>query len=124
VNGPQRVLAACWLVVAFLLLRMAWGGSLFGIVYVLNYNPPLVLIAGASTIAGALTVVLLLARRATPRALWLSIGLSFLAIPLSVVLATEDHGSAPAVGAASVIALALSLRTVTRRSSPTAPPRG
>jgi hypothetical protein len=101
---------------------MAWGGSLFGIVYVLNYNPPAVLIAGAATVIGALAVTILLARGATAWALWVSITLSFVAIPLSVVLATQDHGSAPVVGAASVIAMALSLRGAAARPSGASPP--
>jgi hypothetical protein len=115
-------IAACWLVVAFLLLRMAWGGSLFGIIYVLNYNPPAVLIAGGGTIVGALGAALLVARRASHLALWISIAIAFLAIPLSVVLATEDHGSAPAVGAAAVIAMALSLRGIAARPTEDSPP--
>jgi hypothetical protein len=123
VSRPFRIaVAACWLVVAFLLLRMAWGGSLFGIVYVVNFTHPAVLVAGAATIVGALLVAVLLARGASTRAPWFSIGLSCLAIPLSLVLATLDHGSAPAVGAAAAIAMALSLRRVLNSASSASPP--
>jgi len=115
-------LAACWLVVAFLLLRMAWGGSLFGIVYVLNYTSPAILIAGAVTIVAAVAVVILLARSAIGWALWTSVALSFIAIPLSVILSTQDHGSAPAITAAAVIAMTLALRGVTSLASEPSPP--
>ena len=105
-------IAACWLVVAFLLLRMAYGGSLFGILYVIRHDHPAVLIADAVTIMGAFAVAILLARGATRWALRVSIALAFLAIPLSLLLVTQDHGSAPVVGAAAVVALALSLRAL------------
>ena len=116
-------IAACWLVVAFLLLRMAYGGSLFGILYVIHHDHPAVLIADAVTIVGAMAVAILLARNATRWALRISIALSVLAIPLSLVLITQDHGSAPVVGAAAAVALALSLRALPARASGASPPR-
>jgi hypothetical protein len=105
-------IAGCWLVVAFLILRMLWGGSLFGIVYVIHHDHPAVLIADAITVVGALGVAILLAIGSTSRGLRLSIVMSYLAILFSVVLATQDHGSAPAVGAAALVALALARRTL------------
>jgi hypothetical protein len=96
--------------VAFLILRMWWGGSLFGFVYVLHHDHPVVLIADAATIVGALIAVLLLARGAMGPGLRISIGLAYLTIAFSVVLMTQDHGSAPAVGAAALLALILSRR--------------
>jgi hypothetical protein len=105
-------IAGCWLVVAFLILRMLWGGSLFGIVYVIHHDHPAVLIADAITVVGALGVAILLAIGSTSRGLRLSIVMSYLAILFSVVLATQDHGSAPAVGAAGLVALALARRTL------------
>lgn len=116
-------IAACWLVVAFLILRMWWGGSLFGFVYVLHHDHPAVLIADAVTIAGALVVALLLARGATGPGLRISIGLSYFTIAFSLVLATQDHGSAPVVGAAALLALALAVRAAVRSPSPISPPR-
>jgi hypothetical protein len=115
-------IAACWLVVAFLILRMWWGGSLFGFVYVLHHDHPAVLIADAVTIGGAVLVALLLARGATGWALRISIGLSYFTIAFSLVLATQDHGSAPVVGAAALLALALAVRAAVRPPSPSTPP--
>jgi hypothetical protein len=112
-------IAGCWLVVAFLILRMLWGGSLFGIVYVIHHDHPAVLIVDAITIFGALMVAILLAVSSISRALRLSVLLSYLTILFSFVLATQDHGSAPAVGAAALIALALARRTlVAARDAP------
>ena len=91
---------------------MLWGGSLFGIVYVIHHDHPAVLIADALTILGALAVAILLAAGSTGRALRISIALSYATILFSFVLATQDHGSAPAVGAAALVALALARRTV------------
>ena len=96
---------------------MAYGGSLFGILYVIHHDHPAVLIADAVTIVGAFAVAILLAKGATRWALRVSIALSFFAIPLSLLLVTQDHGSAPVVGAAAVVALALSVRTVVTRAS-------
>lgn len=103
-------IAACWLVVAFLILRMWWGGSLLGYIYVLHHDHPAVLIADAAVIVGALAVAVLLAVGATAQALRISIFLSYLVIAFSFVLSTQDHGSAPAVGAAALVALALGRR--------------
>jgi hypothetical protein len=116
-------IAACWLIVVFLILRMWWGGSLFGYIYVLHHDHPLMLLADAATIVGALAVGVLLALGSMRRALRLSIVLSYLTILLSLVLSTQDHGSAPAVGAAALIALVLARRTATAwRSSESPPP--
>ena len=122
-SRPFRLaLAACWLVVAFLILRMIWGGSLFGYVYVLQHDHPVVLIADAATLIGALTVAILLARGATALAVRISIVLSYFTIGFSLVLSTQDHGSAPAVGAAAVIALLLARRIALTPSSGASPP--
>lgn len=115
-------IAASWLVVVFLILRMWWGGSLFGFIYVIHHDHPAVLIADGLTIFAALVVALLLARGSSTRALRLSIVLSYFTIAFSFVLATQDHGSAPAVGIAAVVALAIARRTVVAaRTDPTPP---
>jgi hypothetical protein len=108
--------------VAFLILRMWWGGSLFGYIYVLHHDHPAVLIADAATIVGALAVAILLATGATHLALRISIALSYLVIAFSFVLATQDHGSAPAVGIAALVALALARRTVMAARAGAPPP--
>jgi hypothetical protein len=117
-------IAAAWLVVAFLILRMLWGGSLFGFIYVFRHDHPAVLIADAVAIVGGLAVALLLAKGSYRRALRLSIALSYFTIVFSFVLATQDHGSAPAVGIAAVVALALARRTVLAVRSDAPPPLG
>jgi hypothetical protein len=123
VSRPLRIaIAGCWLVVAFLILRMLWGGSLFGIVYVIHHDHPAVLVADGITIAAALVVALLLAAGSIQRALRLSIVLSYATILFSLVLATQDHGSAPAVGAAALIALALARRTALAARAGSPPP--
>jgi hypothetical protein len=105
-------IAGCWLVVAFLILRMLWGGSLFGIVYVIHHDHPAVLIADGLTIVGAFVVAILLAAGSTTPALRISIVLSYATILFSLLLATQDHGSAPLVGVAAFIALAFARRTL------------
>jgi hypothetical protein len=123
VSRASRIaIAACWLIVAFLLARMAWGGSLFGIVYVVDVSHPAALVAGAATILGALTVAALLAKAPTHVALRSSIALSLFAVPFSIVLTTQEHGSAPAVVAAAVTAMALSLRAALAAPSGVSPP--
>ena len=118
----RAAIAACWLVVAFLILRMLWGGSLFGILYVIHHDHPAVLIADAITIVAAFGIAILLAVGATTPALRISIVLSYATILFSFVLATQDHGSAPVVGAAAVVALALGRRTLLAVRSSTTPP--
>jgi len=133
VSGRSRLaLAACWVVVAGLLLRMAWGGSLFGILYVVRVVHPLTLLVGAITIlaAGGLTVGLL--NRPSRGMLWVSVGLSTAAIPYGVVLAGDGHGSAGALGLAAAAALAIAIHTLDRPGDlaggtpivPTAPDTG
>ena len=120
-SRPVRLtIVACWLVVAFLLLRMAYGGSIGGIIYVVEVTHPLELAAGAVAIAGALAAAFLLARRATPTGIALSIAVGVLAVPLSVLLMTQDHGSAPVLGLAALVALVLSIRERVRPVAPTA----
>ncbi len=108
------MLAASWAVVAFLLLRMAYGGSIGGILYVLRVNHPAILVIGALTIMGAASIAFLALRGMSPRALPLSIGLSLVALPLSIVLATQDHGSAPAIAVAATLAMIISVRAALR----------
>jgi hypothetical protein len=125
VSRPIRIaIAASWLVVVILILRMLWGGSLFGFIYVFHHDHPAVLIADGLTIVGALAVAILLATSSSRRALRLSVALSYFTIAFSFVLATQDHGSAPAVGIAAVIALALARRTVVAARSDGSPPLG
>lgn len=90
---------------------------MFGIIHVLRFAHPALLITGAVTVVGALSVVVMIARDAVPQALRTSTALSILAIPLSVVLAAEDHGSAPTMAAASTIAAAISLWVMARRTA-------
>ena len=121
-RATRFAIGACWLVVVFLILRMWWGGSLFGYIYVLHHDHPAVLLADAATIVGALAVVLLLAIGSTNRALRVSIALSYVTILFSIVLSTQDHGSAPAVGAAALIALVLARRINVGSPSSASPP--
>lgn len=108
---PVRyAIAACWFVVAFLILRMLWGGSLFGIVYVLHHSHPIILLADAGTVVAAVAVAVVMMTRASQLALGISTALSCFTIGFSFVLATEDHGSVPAIAVAAVIALVLALR--------------
>ena len=110
-NRVSRLaIAGCWLIVAFVLLRMAWGGSLGGIIYVIHVNHPAVLLAGAVTIVGAIAAAALLLTGATSWGLAISIVLGILAVPLALVLMTEDHGSAPVMGLAALVALGLSAK--------------
>jgi len=120
-SRPVRLtIIACWLVVAFLLLRMAYGGSIGGIIYVVEVTHPLELAAGAVAIAGALAAAFLLARGATQAGVSVSIAVGLLAVPLSVLLMTQDHGSAPVLGVAALVGLALSIRERLRLSASTA----
>ena len=121
-RASRIAIAACWLIVAFLLARMAWGGSIFGIVYVLDVSHPAALVAGAATIVGALAVATLLAKGPTHAALRSSIALSLFAVPFGLVLTTQEHGSAVAVVAAAVAAMALSLRAALAAPSGVSPP--
>jgi hypothetical protein len=121
-SRPLRLaIIACWLVVAFLLLRMAYGGSIGGIIYVVEVTHPLELVAGAVAIAGALAAAFLLARGATPAGLAVSIAVGVLTVPLSVLLITQDHGSAPVLGLAALVGLGLSVRERLRLNASTAP---
>lgn len=121
-RASRIAIIGCWLIVAFLLARMAYGGDPGGIIYVIQVTHPVVLAAGAVTIVGSLAAALMLARRVTPAGLWLSIAVGGLATPLALVLVTQDHGSAPVVAAAAVIAMTLSAVAVLRRDLPTSPP--
>jgi hypothetical protein len=117
-RSSRFVVAACWLLVAFLLLRMAWGGSIGGIIYVIGVTHPILLAAGLVTIVGAIVVSFLLLGGATSTGLTASVALGILAVPLSVIL-IPDHGSAPVVTVASLLALALSARARFRAATPT-----
>lgn len=107
--------------VAFVLLRMAWGGSIGGIIYVIHVNHPAVLLAGAVTIIGAIAAAALLLAGATSWGLAISIVLGVFAAPFALVLMTQDHGSAPVMGLAALVALALSARATLRSGAPTTP---
>jgi hypothetical protein len=117
-RSSRFVIVACWLLVAFLLLRMAWGGSIGGIIYVIGVTHPILLAAGLVTIVGAIVVSYLLLSGATSSGLTASVALGILAVPLSVIL-IPDHGSAPVVTVASLLALALSARARFRAAIPT-----
>jgi hypothetical protein len=95
---------------------MAYGGGPGGIIYVVRFNHPAVLITGAIVIAGALTAVGLLVRGPSTRAAALSIALALMAVPLSAVLATQDHGSAPVLTAAALAGFAIAIPVILRRT--------
>ena len=111
-------LAICWIVVAGLLARMAMGGSLLGILYVVRVVHPLALLVGAGSIALAGGVALGVVTGPSRRTLWVSTGLSLVVIPFSLVLAGDGHGSAGALGGAAVVALAIAIRSLGRKPEP------
>jgi hypothetical protein len=122
-SRPTRLaIIGSWIVVAFVLLRMAWGGSVGGIIYVVSVTHPAVLLAGAGTIVGAIAIVILLMTGATSSAVTASIVLGILAVPLALVLMTQDHGSAPLMAVAALGALTLSAHAKLRPPVPSQPP--
>lgn len=118
-DRSRIALAVSWIVVAGLLTRMAWGGSLLGILYVVRAVHPLTLLVGAFSILIAGGVTFSIVIRPSRRTLWVSTGLSIFVIPLSLVLAGDGHGSAVALGAAAVAALAIAVRALGRYRDPT-----
>jgi hypothetical protein len=119
VSDRSRIaLAVCWIIVAGLLVRMALGGSLLGILYVVRVVHPMVLLVGACSvlIAGGLTFRVL--TRPSRGTLWVSTGLSLLVIPFSLVLAGDGHGSAEALGGSAVAALAVAIHSLGRSQEP------
>jgi hypothetical protein len=100
---------------------MAYGGGPGGIIYVVRFNHPAVLIAGAFVIAGGLTAAGLLVRGPSTRAAALSIGLALIAVPLSIVLATQDHGSAPLLAAAALAGFVIAVPVTFRRTGADSP---
>ena len=109
------VLAVSWIVVAGLLARMAWGGSLLGILHVVRVVHPLTLLIGACAIAIAGGVTLGVVTGPSRRTLWISTGLSFVVIPFSLILVGDGHGSAGALGGAAAVALAIAIRSLGRK---------
>jgi len=97
-------------VVAFLLLRVAYGGSIGGIVYVVEVTHPFELAAGAVAIVGAIAAAILLLAGSTTTGVTASIAVGVLTLPLSLLLITQNHGSAPVIGLAALVALALAVR--------------
>ena len=108
-------LAVSWIVVAGLLARMAWGGSLLGILHVVRVVHPLTLLIGACAIAIAGGVTLGVVTGPSRRTLWVSTGLSLVVIPFSLILAGDGHGSAGALGGAAAVALAIAIRSLGRK---------
>jgi len=110
-SRPVRfTIVGCWVVVAFLLLRVAYGGSIGGIVYVVEVTHPFELAAGAVAIVGAIAAAILLVAGSTATGVTASIAVGLLTLPLSLLLITQNHGSAPVIGLAALVALALAVR--------------
>ena len=115
-SGRARiVLVTCWVIVAGLLVRMAWGGNALGVLYVVRVSDPATLLVGAFSVllGGGVTFGLVI--RPSRGTLWVSTGLSLVVIPLSLVLAGDGHGSAGAVGVAAAVALAIAIRSLGRK---------
>jgi hypothetical protein len=117
----RLTIIACWLIVAFLLLRMAYGGSPTGILYVVQVVHPLELAVWAVVTAGAIVAAILLAVGSSSAGVSLSIAVGIVAAPLSVLLISQNHGSAPVLGLAALLGLALSIRARLRPAAPIAP---
>jgi hypothetical protein len=122
-SRPVRfTIVGCWVVVAFLLLRVAYGGSIGGIVYVVEVTHPFELAAGAVAIVGAIAAAILLVAGSTATGVTASIAVGVLTVPLSLLLITQNHGSAPVIGLAALVALALAVRARLRSApAPTSP---
>ena len=117
-DRSRVALAICWIVVAGLLARMAMGGSLLGIQYVVRAVHPLTLLVGAFSILIAGGVILGVVAGPSRRTLWASTGLSLVVIPFSLILAGDGHGSAGALGGTAVVALAIAIRSLGRKPEP------
>lgn len=119
VSGRARiVLGACWVIVAGLLVRMAWGGNALGVLYVVRVNGPATLLVGAVCMLVAGGVAVRILTRPSRGTLWVSTGLSLLVIPFSLVLAGDGHGSAGALGGSAVAALAVAIHSLGRSREP------
>lgn len=113
VSGRARILlVACWIIVAGLLVRMAWGGSFLGILYVVRVVHPVALLVGACSVMIAGGVTFRVLTRPSRRTLWVSTGLSLLVIAFSLVLAAGGHESAGALGGSAVAALAIAIHSL------------
>lgn len=104
---PSRnrlIASTAWALVALLLLRIASGGSLLGIVYVLRRGPPLMLVLGAAGLIGSV----LLARDAWRQTTRFPAGRPVLAaillIPFAVWLVSLGHQSGWLIAAAAMVA--------------------
>jgi hypothetical protein len=99
---------------------MASGGSLLGILYVVQVVQPLMLLVGACAvlIAGVVTGWILL--RPSRSTLWVSTGLSILVAPFSLALALDGHGSAVVLGGSAVAALAIATYLLNQVRDPAA----
>jgi hypothetical protein len=122
-SRPVRfTIVGCWVVVAFLLLRVAYGGSIGGIVYVVEVTHPFELAVGVVAIVGAIAAAILLVAGSTATGVTASIAVGVLTVPLSLLLITQNHGSAPVIGLAALVALALAVRARLRSApAPTSP---
>ncbi len=119
VSDRSRVaLAVCWIMAAGLLVRMAMGGSLGGILYVVRHVHPVTLLVGASSILIAGGVTFKVLTRPSRGTIWASTGLSLLVIPFSLVLAAGGHESALAVGGSAVAALAIAIHSLGHSREP------
>ena len=95
---------ACWAVVVVVILRIASGGSLTGVRYVLQVEPAVVVAFGLATlvIAAIVIVAMVLDAAWSWRA---SRSGAVIAVATSVMLLLGDHASAALAAAASATAL-------------------
>lgn len=110
-SDARVVIAAAWIVIAAVVLRIAsGGGSLVGVRFVLGTEPLLVVLAGSGLLAAAGAVLVGMARRRA----WtskLSDAAAVLAVPGFLLLLGEGHDSAIfGIGAAAVALAAPRLR--------------
>ena len=106
-----RILAAAWVVVGVILIRMAsGGGTLVGLEYVLNEAPLPAVLAGGTLLLAAIVLVAAFARDAA----WAwraSAGVAVVAIAFCVVVGLRGHESAWLLGGAAIVALWIGWRS-------------
>ena len=102
--------AACWLVVAVVLVRMAsGGGTVDGLNYVVDRAPAWALVGGAVLLVSAVGLVLAFALGAS-RARTASAVAAIIAIAFAVMAGLSGHESSWILGAAAAVALVVAVR--------------